>query len=298
MCSIRNSSRDALRCAASRYRVALAALAGLAGFAGCTTNPEPAPEPVSTAILPIDEAIQRRDWPRTAAEFESGNVIAGATRFPYAPQTTGDGASRAVLGPERSNALLDNVFFVGQSIALPFTYFVDPPFVAKEYHGVVYDPTHYAMPVLPPDQVPDRDAYAPPPLKDEDAVEDGDVVERMDREPGAIPPLKDRIEPDPELDVSPNTPVEAQPPTITPEGSEPAPAEPGEPVQTAPDEPAPDATEPAPMPESTEPPPEAPVEPAPESTEPAPETIEPAPEEPAAEPQPDPAPETTDDANK
>ena len=303
-------SRNASRCASTR--IALALSAGIAAtFAGCTTNPPAKPEPVSTATLPVDEAMQRRDWPRTAAEFESGATIAGATRFPYAPQTVGDGASYAVLGPERSNALLDNLFFIGQSIALPFTYFVDPPFVKKEYRGVIYEPTHFAMPLLPPDEVPDYDAYAPPPLEDDEAAE----RESAPSGDPSVPRLRDQIQPDPDTLVpSLDTPVEAQPPTITREGSEPAPAEPGEAVKTEPEAapqpettepapepdpaPTPEAIEPAPMPEAAEPAPEPEaVTPAPEVTEPMPEQPEPAPEstEPAPD-QPEPTPSQTEAA--
>lgn len=293
----------------SAVRFALALSAGTAGLmVGCQTAPPAQPEPVATAIQPVDEAQQRRDWPQSAAEFESGATLAGVTRFPYVPQTTGDGASYAALGPERSNALFDNVFFLGQAIALPFTYFVDPPFTSKIYKGAIYEPTHYAMPLLPPDQVLDRDAYAPPPLKDEEqkSGEPGAAPAPSTTGDGQVPPLKDRIEPDPDA-VSPTvTPETAKPPTITREGSEPAPAEGGAPTTTSPTSepaaepapaPAPESTEPAPAPEATTPAPEAtepapapePAAPAPESTEPAPAPAEatpaePAPAEPATEP--------------
>src|SRR5688500_15376445 len=112
-----------LRDATRRAVIASAVAAALAPFAGCARAPAPAPEPVDTTPMVIDEAMQRRDWPRSTAEWANGDIVAGATRFWYVPQTEGEGAGKASLGPERSNALLDTGAFVVQSLALPFTYF-------------------------------------------------------------------------------------------------------------------------------------------------------------------------------
>ena len=193
----------------------------------------------------VDEAMQRRDeWPRATAYFQAGGVDAGATRFPYNPQTTGDGAGQATLGPERSNAALDTLAFVVQALKLPFTYFVDPPFAKKNYRGVMYDPTHTAMPVLPPDEAPveeGEEPTSPPPpapVPTEDAVQDSvDTVTAPPVAPGEVPPGQD--------------PPEALPPVITPDSSLPAPAEPTGPAPEG-TEPVPRTTEP--MPETTEPP--------------------------------------------
>jgi hypothetical protein len=272
-------------------QLALALAAGSALAAGCQRAPKPAPEPVSTSPMVVDEAMQYRDWPRATAYFQAGGVDAGATRFPYNPQTTGDGAGRATLGPERRNSLLDTAAFVVQVAKLPFTYVRQPPFVDKNYRGVMYDPTYTAMPVLPPDEAPVEEGEEPtsPPLPapvpTDDAVQDAvNTVTTPSSEqptvaPGEVPPGQD--------------PPEAQPPVITPDSSLPAPAEPTGP--------APEDGAPAPAPEATEPAPE----PAPEVTEPAPvepapaETTEPAPE-PTPEPAPEPAPEAPaeDDLNK
>src|SRR5687768_2171427 len=154
MFSTRNHlNRDATRRRAGA-QLALALAAG-AALGGCARAPKPAPEPVSTSPMVVDEAMQRREeWPQATAYFQAGGVDAGATRFPYNPQTTGDGAGQATLGPERRNSALDTLAFVVQAIKLPFTYFVDPPFAKKNSRGVIYDPTHTAIPVMPPDEAP------------------------------------------------------------------------------------------------------------------------------------------------
>src|SRR5687768_17171966 len=108
-------------------RLALAAAAVTIGWVstGCMTAREPEVEPGSATPIPTDEAMQRRDWPRSEAGWANGDVAAGATRFPYAPQTESEGAGRALLGPERSNAALDTAYFVVQTLVLPFTYITD-----------------------------------------------------------------------------------------------------------------------------------------------------------------------------
>src|SRR5262245_40506701 len=132
------------RGATRRASLFFASVAGLVALDGCTTAPPPTPEPVSGTPIVVDEAMQRRDWPQSTAQWANADVVAGATRFPYEPQTEGIDAHRGILGDEWSNSLLDTGFFVAQSVALPFTYFWDKPFVKKVHQGVIYEPTHYA----------------------------------------------------------------------------------------------------------------------------------------------------------
>lgn len=273
--------------------LAIAAAAGLvAAGAGCQRAPEPRAEATSTEPLVIDEAMQARDWPRVAANFQAGGVDAGVTRFPHQPQTQGDDAGRATLGAERENAVLDPLLFVGQSFLVPFTYFVDPPFAKKNHRGVIYEPTHTAMPLLPPDEAPSeaRDAEVQP-APEETAPVTPDAAEASELPPGETPPEERAVEVRPEeMPGEEGTRPDTQPADEGTIPSEPDPAV---------IDPLPESTEPAP--ETTEPMPDV-TDPAPESTEPAPETLDPAPD--ATEPEPesvDPlpdaaAPETTDPA--
>src|SRR5262245_24240455 len=139
--------------------LSLAVLAGLSAVGGLSSGcaykqPARAAEPADTTPLPVDEAMQARDWPRSAVQFQSGGSVAGATRWPYEPDTAGPDSYKAVGGAEWPNALLDTGLFLGQTAMLPFTYLFDPPFVKKENYGVIYEPSHTLMPVLPPDQQP------------------------------------------------------------------------------------------------------------------------------------------------
>jgi len=147
-----SSIRKSLRRNSFTSALPLAALVVTGVLAGCQHEPAPAPEAVSSEPLAIDEAMQRRDWPRTEAEFQNGVTVAGSTRMSYRPQTTGDDTNLGILGSEGSNSFLDNFAFIGESLLIPITYFKDPPFVEKDSPGVMYAPTYTAMPVLPPDQ--------------------------------------------------------------------------------------------------------------------------------------------------
>jgi hypothetical protein len=288
MCSIRKPRRSlALSLAVVAGTTALAALG-----TGCSYKP-PAPKPdaVDTTPMPVDEAMQVRDWPRTTAEFKSGGTVAGATRFPYNPGTVGDGSSQAIGGPERTNAVVDTVAFVLQTGALPFTYLFDPPFVKREHYGVTYEPSYTLMPVLPADESPAPDAYqstpAPEPTAEPSAEPTADErasipatadPKRVPEEGATIPA------------TTPPAPTEAVPPGETPPGETPPEAKPPVISPVAPDASAPAPSEPSKEPTAV-PPPQSDAAPAPEAP-PAPAVeppAAPAPEAPAA-PEPPPTP--------
>jgi hypothetical protein len=303
-----------------RGRAALA-LAVAAALTGCTTAPEPKPEEMSHAPLAVDEAMQRRgEWPRVAAEFQAGGVDAGVTRFPYQPQTEGPDAGQAIFGNERANVLLDPFFFVAQSIVLPFTYITEPPFTAKNHRGVIYEPTHTAMPLMPPDEepgageparpAPEETAPVTPDAADASAApvapEEAPLEIKPEEMPGeeGTPPAPGGDEPGatPESTDDAAAPAETVPePEPTLFDPEPGTDEPGA-VEPGAAEPTPDAatepgTEPAPA-ETTVPEPE-PV-PLPDAADPpAPEATEPAPADPATDaPAEDPVPAEEPDENK
>ena len=271
--------------------LSLAVVAGLSAVgvlgSGCSyKQPAPTPEPVDTTPLPVDEAMQARDWSRSTAEFKSGGSVSGATRWPYQPETAGPDASKAVGGAEWPNSLLDTGLFLGQTAMLPFTYLFDPPFVKKEAYGVVYEPSYTLMPVLPPDQKPSEEASEPPPppapsteptteptAEERASIPATATPHRVPEERATIPataaPTTNAVPPG-------ETPPQAKPPTIAPGVSEPAPAEPSkEPVSVPP------------PPETKAP--EAPAAPEAKPAEPAPAAPS-APEPPPAAPEPPPAP--------
>jgi hypothetical protein len=130
---------------ASRFARALvtslALLAPALAGTGCTQQPASAP-PEKPMI--VDAAMQRRDWERSAAWYPNGDTLAGVQRYPL---RSGGGN----LGdPDYANAFYDLLASAGQTIALPFTYLVVPPFAPQVFTGENIPPSHTAMPDFSP----------------------------------------------------------------------------------------------------------------------------------------------------
>lgn len=109
---------------------------------GCAPQ-QPAAGPTPPP-MPIDGAMQRRDWEPVAAYYPNGDTVAGVNRFPLRPQggSLGD--------PDYVNAAYDLGASALQTVALPFTYLVVPPFSRQVSIGENIPPTYTAMPVLTP----------------------------------------------------------------------------------------------------------------------------------------------------
>ena len=128
-------------------RAALLALAvcGGAGFvvagAGCAQQKAAAPP---AQPMEIDAAMQRRDWERSVAWYPNGDTVAGVNRFPLRSygENHGDG--------DYTNAGLDLLASLGQTVALPFTYLFVPPFEAQVFGDQTIPATHTAMPFMRP----------------------------------------------------------------------------------------------------------------------------------------------------
>src|SRR5215208_2652625 len=135
LCRDRKHARTR-RAATARRAVLLALGLGAAGVAvaGCSQQQQPAaPQPKP---MDIDAAMQRRDWERSVAWYPNGDVVAGVNRFPLRTYGSTDG------GPDLQNALLDFGAAVVQTVALPFTYLVVPPFEKQVFTGDVLPPSY------------------------------------------------------------------------------------------------------------------------------------------------------------
>jgi hypothetical protein len=112
----------------------------LGGAGGCKTPP---PGPVETyEPTALDEAmVYRQDWPQTKAYYASGAVRTYRTRWPYTYWSTRNNSRYASM-------FLDFPAFVYQSLRLPFTYFVYPPFSTKVEPGLQVNPTYTGVPPL------------------------------------------------------------------------------------------------------------------------------------------------------
>lgn len=96
---------------------------------------------LSTEPLTIDGAMQQRDWERSTAVYANGDTIAGPTGFWYEPRPD---------QPEWRYAVLETPLFVFQTVALPVTLAITPPWTNMRYTGAEVGTTYTAMPPLPP----------------------------------------------------------------------------------------------------------------------------------------------------
>jgi hypothetical protein len=182
-------------CAAA---VALCITAGVVSATGCTQQQPAAPVP---APMEIDAAMQRRDWERSAAWYPNGDTLAGVNRFPIRSQG-GNPADNDYV-----NGVLDLGASIAQTIALPFTYLVVPPFAPQVYTGEPIPPTHTGSPsLLPPTRNARYGQVVPAP---EDQLQRLQSPEPL---PPPVPPREQRRGPlgpgDSEFMSSPPTPEE------------------------------------------------------------------------------------------
>lgn len=178
-----NARRETRRPARTRRLIAAAALSGVALLAsvqmGCQNQHvqqanadfnrnwqgfrnemqyrPPAPEPADpNGPLVVDKAMERRDWPPSYAVMTNSGVVAFSTRFPYTRKVAGEfagttegGEKPIPVGPY-TLGFMDNLEFLLQSVLLPFTYIVTPPFTKFDYYAIRMEPSYTAMPRMYP----------------------------------------------------------------------------------------------------------------------------------------------------
>lgn len=101
-------------------------------------NSPPEAQPQNALI--IDQAMQARDWQRASANYANGNVLAGPTGFLFAPNEK---------APDWEYGLIESPLFVGQTVGLPITLTLTPPWTPVLYSGATVEPTYTAVPALP-----------------------------------------------------------------------------------------------------------------------------------------------------
>jgi hypothetical protein len=117
-----------------------ASLLTAATMLGCQANVPPGVERLNNSPLIVDEAMQRREWDRSASYYPNGDTVADGTGYMFhTHETIPDGWRRVV---EPGVATLNFAL-------LPIGVFLESPFVPQTYQGVITPPTHTAMPPLP-----------------------------------------------------------------------------------------------------------------------------------------------------
>ncbi|HTL27753.1 MAG TPA: hypothetical protein VL282_00970 [Tepidisphaeraceae bacterium] len=113
-----------------------------AGLTGCQWHQQgPAQtEQMSDAPLVIDEATQKRDFPKTEAVYPNGAVVAGSTWETFDPSPN---------LPYNLSALTETPIAVGNAFLTPIQMFVSPPGKKVTSSGAVIESSYTAMPALP-----------------------------------------------------------------------------------------------------------------------------------------------------
>jgi hypothetical protein len=176
------------------------AIASTVAVVGCQRMYVSTPEPLAEEMTTVDEAMQLRQWAQTAATYPDGATVAGPTNFKY--------EARSKMSEWRYY-YADPLVFTGNALAAPYWALREPPTREVIYQGMVIDPSHHAMPPLPPE-------FAVPPAESvpQDAMPSDPVAPS---DPGA--PVDPVAPVDPTVPVAPDAPP-AEPAPLT----DPAPA--------------------------------------------------------------------------
>jgi hypothetical protein len=124
------------RANAGRLLLSLTALAG--ATAGCAQQQQQVYTPPP---MTVDGAMQLRDFERSVAYYPNGDTVSGIDRFPI----------RSTAGLDENQyaaSAFDLAASLGQTVALPFTYLVVPPFTRGVYYGDNVGPSYTAMPQM------------------------------------------------------------------------------------------------------------------------------------------------------
>jgi hypothetical protein len=199
--------------------IALAAASSAALMGGCQKVLPPKNEPVALIESQIppqrDEATVRRDFEKSTLYYPNGTTVAGSTRFPLAP--------RAQAGHLERN-LVEPALFLGNVVALPFTYLVKPPFEPYDWKGVVTPPSDTVQPAYPAES---SSSTAGPGAGGDgmEATDGGPVPAAQSPVPGASEPVRNPSGEQPPLPTEnqgvtevTGTPPDANPQPVTPSG--------------------------------------------------------------------------------
>jgi hypothetical protein len=117
---------------------------GVTGVGGCQLQKTvPGPEPLSTATISTDPAMEGRAWSQTPAYYANDAVVTTPNYMPLQSQAE----------PSNLNSIIEPALFVGNIFYLPVGVFIDVPWKQVPSKSLSTPPTYTAMPPLPPSHV-------------------------------------------------------------------------------------------------------------------------------------------------
>lgn len=119
------------------------AIASLAVAAvGCQRAYVPTTAKLNPAPILVDDAMAQRHWSTSVVMYANGSSTGFPTLYPYVPRTNTPEFEQAWTGPG---------LMIAQTVALPVTVFITPPWELTLYRGIYTPPTYTAVPVMPND---------------------------------------------------------------------------------------------------------------------------------------------------
>jgi hypothetical protein len=200
--------------------ILLASLVALGG--GCAYRRNSPPEALVPAV-PLDDAMQHRNWEQATAVYPNGSVVSGYNEFRYEP--------RRDMEDWRYAYADTGSFFVNMAM-LPYNLYKHPQSKPHTYPGETIGPSYTVQPVMPEPQVyqpgtppviePNGAAPSTPQVIEPGAPVETNVKSQAGGEaapqPPAPPPLPPEVAPPPHpiQPQSAPTAVPAAPPPAAP----------------------------------------------------------------------------------
>lgn len=122
-------------------RLAIILGVGVLAGGGCQRAYVERPVALQTEPIIEDDAMRLRQWSQTSATYPNGSTVAGPTGFTWEPRR-GQSEYKYYYG--------DVGVYFANLFAMPYRFFKSPPNTEMSYRGEWIEPTHHAMPALPP----------------------------------------------------------------------------------------------------------------------------------------------------
>jgi len=115
------------------------AAAGLLSLLGCQMKQGEVPAQTSHAPLVVDEAMEKRRWPMSVAQYENGATVALPTASVF---------QHRAGSPLWQESLSDTPIFLANALTMPFAYLITPPWTQVVYPSGQIEASYNAMPPL------------------------------------------------------------------------------------------------------------------------------------------------------
>lgn len=119
----------------------ISAVLGAMAIGGCQPIHNIPPDTLDDTPIPVDAAMERREWDESRASYANTGVWCSPTLFSF---------QSAPGHPDYQYALTEMPVFVVNVLLIPVQVFISPAWHEREYRAATIPPSYSAMPALPP----------------------------------------------------------------------------------------------------------------------------------------------------